>query len=258
PRNNPHIIYYLFLNHTPTADPTQPTYILSNSDALSSLTYAFATTPEYYHSWLVFKFVQWEALRASAEVDIPAMADLSPLAFPPTPSTMDISKAIIDLWKSLDPAAILEWEELTRDIRSAYAQLVSRFGNGVVFDGDAWEDQRYYHARSLFYKWMGYQSMHSTIQNDPTAIYAPTSLAPTTPRGRSRQYSEISIQSPNRRTAVWFVNRIHRSENRILTNDSPDRLRPTPGFGTTRTLVICSKIIEAPVPFLDPNTTEDL
>ncbi|PVF91989.1 hypothetical protein CPB86DRAFT_791630 [Serendipita vermifera] len=110
-------------------------------------------------------------------MDIPALADLSPFSFPPSPSAMDVSKVIIDLWKSLDAAAMFEWEELTRDIQNAYSQLVSRFGNGVVFDGNTWEDQRYYHARSLFFKWMGYQSMHSvTPSNDSATVYAPTSL----------------------------------------------------------------------------------
>lgn len=150
PSNDPCVIYNFFLHHTPTADLTYPNYKLSNNDALSSLTYAFATTPESSHSWLVFKLVQWEALRANAEVNVPALVDLSPLAFPPDPYIQYISKTIIGLWKALDPAAIFEWEELTRDVHSAYAQLFSRFGNGVEFDGNAWESQRYYHARSLF------------------------------------------------------------------------------------------------------------
>ncbi|PVF92346.1 hypothetical protein CPB86DRAFT_791235, partial [Serendipita vermifera] len=170
PRNDPSTIYHFFLNHTPTADLTQAN-TLSNGETLSTLAYAFATTPQSSHSWLVFKLVQWEALRSSAEVDIPALVDLSPFSFPPNPPTMDKSKAIIDLWTSLDSAALFEWDELTRDIQSAYAQLVSRFGNGV-FHGNAWEDQRYYHARSLFLKWTGYQSMQSvTSSNDP---YVPT------------------------------------------------------------------------------------
>ncbi|PVF91984.1 hypothetical protein CPB86DRAFT_791622 [Serendipita vermifera] len=102
------------------------------------------------------------------------MVELSPFSFPPTPPTMDIAKAIIDLWKSLDATALFEWEELTRDIQSTFAQLVSRFGNGAVFDGSAWENQRDYHARSLFYKWMGYQyqTMQGAIPVDnPTTMY---------------------------------------------------------------------------------------
>ncbi|PVF90952.1 hypothetical protein CPB86DRAFT_830802, partial [Serendipita vermifera] len=182
PCNNPSIIYYLFLNHTPTADLVQPTYILSNSDALSSLTYAFATTPESSHPWLVFKLVQWESLRASTDESLPPTVDLSPFAFPPDAYTLHISKTIIDLWNTLDSTAILEWEELTRDIKNAYAQLISRFGNGIVFYGDNWEDQRYYHARSLFFEWMGYQyqSMYGTTPvDDPTAMYVPVALTQT-------------------------------------------------------------------------------
>ncbi|PVF91988.1 hypothetical protein CPB86DRAFT_802397 [Serendipita vermifera] len=182
PSNNPYIVYHFFLNHTPTAEPTQPTYILSNNDALSSLTYAFATNPESSHPWLVFKLVQWESLRASTDVSLLPTVDLSPFAFPPDPSTLDISKTIIDLWNTLDPTAILEWEELTRDIKNAYAQLVSRFGNGAVFYGDHWEDQRRYHARSLFFKWMGYQyqSMYgTTLVDDPANMYVPASLTQT-------------------------------------------------------------------------------
>ncbi|PVF93019.1 hypothetical protein CPB86DRAFT_877453 [Serendipita vermifera] len=182
PSNDPCVIYNFFLHHTPTADLTYPNYKLSNNDALSSLTYAFATTPESSHSWLVFKLVQWEALRANAEVNVPALVDLSPLAFPPDPYIQYISKTIIGLWKALDPAAIFEWEELTRDVHSAYAQLFSRFGNGVEFDGNAWENQRYYHARSLFFKWKGHQSMHSTTPIiDPEFIYAPVSLTQAEP-----------------------------------------------------------------------------
>ncbi|PVF92343.1 hypothetical protein CPB86DRAFT_802097 [Serendipita vermifera] len=182
PSDDPYIVYHFFLKHTPTANPSQPTYILSNNDALSSLTYAFATTPESSHPWLVFKLVQWESLRASADVGLPPTVDLSPFAFPPDPSTLEISKTILDLWNTLEPTAIFEWEELTRDIKNAYAQLVSRFGNGVVFYGDHWEDQRYYHARSLFFKWMGhqYQSMYGTTPADGHAnMYAPIALTQT-------------------------------------------------------------------------------
>ncbi|PVF90831.1 hypothetical protein CPB86DRAFT_792413 [Serendipita vermifera] len=171
PRNGPSIISHFFLNHTPTADLTQAN-TLSNGETLSTLAYAFATTPQSSHSWLVFKLVQWEVLRRSAEVNIPALVDLSPFSFPPNPLTMGISKALIDLWTSLDKAALFEWDELTRDIQSAYAQLVSRFGNGVVFDGSAWEDQRYYHARSLFFKWTGYQSVQSVTPSNN--LYIPT------------------------------------------------------------------------------------
>ncbi|PVF91987.1 hypothetical protein CPB86DRAFT_791629 [Serendipita vermifera] len=143
------------------------------------LAYAFATTPDSSHSWILFRMMQWEVLRASAGLDTPTMVDLSPFSFPPGAANMGISMSIIEIWKNLDPAAIFEWEELTRDIKSAYAQLVYRFGNGIIFDGNAWEDQRYYHARSLFFKWMGYQLMHTaTPSNNLATMYIPTSLDP--------------------------------------------------------------------------------
>ncbi|CAG8751122.1 9217_t:CDS:1, partial [Acaulospora colombiana] len=118
----------------------------------------------------------WEAMKTSPDILFPPT---SPFAFPPDPSTIDISKSIIALWKSLDPMALFEWEELTRDIQNAYAQLVARFGNGVVFYGDTWEYQRYYHAQSLFSKWMGYQYQSAHDTDSLTTVYAPASLTQT-------------------------------------------------------------------------------
>jgi hypothetical protein len=81
---------------------------------------------------------------------------------------------------ALDQGEILEWEELARDIRSAYAQLVARFGKGTQFDGITWEEQRYYVARCLFLKWMGHQAMQNTsARNDSASTYLPASLAQT-------------------------------------------------------------------------------
>ncbi|PVF93030.1 hypothetical protein CPB86DRAFT_790561 [Serendipita vermifera] len=86
---------------------------------------------------------------------------------------MDIAKTIIDTWNALGPAEIYEWEELVRDIRNVYAQLAARFGNGAVFDGNIWEDQRNYHARSLFFKWTGYQTFHdATRTNETTSTWS--------------------------------------------------------------------------------------
>jgi hypothetical protein len=91
-----------------------------------------------------------------------------------------MSKPILEYWNALNPEEIFEWEELARDIRSAYAQLAARFGNGAVFDGRDWEDQRHYHARSLFFKWTGYQTMQTvSVVNDTISMYVPTSLAQT-------------------------------------------------------------------------------
>jgi hypothetical protein len=91
-----------------------------------------------------------------------------------------MSKPILEYWNALNSEEVLEWEELARDIRSAYAQLVARFGNGTLFDGSAWEDQRYYHARSLFFKWTGYRAVQSiSVAADTTSSYVPVSLAQT-------------------------------------------------------------------------------
>jgi hypothetical protein len=93
---------------------------------------------------------------------------------------MDHSKTILEYWKALYPEEVLEWEELARDIRTVYAQLAARFGDGAVFDGKDWEDQRYYHTRSLFLKWTGYQAMQNvSAENNIALMYAPTSLAQT-------------------------------------------------------------------------------
>jgi hypothetical protein len=91
---------------------------------------------------------------------------------------MTLSKRILEFRKALTPEEILEWEELARDIRSAYAQLISQFGNGILFDGNVWEDQRHYHARNLFFKWTGYQAVQSaSVAGDTTSVYVPVSMA---------------------------------------------------------------------------------
>lgn len=107
-------------------------------------------------------------LKMTAGADVLATAEPCPFVFPPSPTSINIAKRLIDTWNALSPAQISEWEELVRDIRSVYAQLVARFGNNVVFDGNAWENQRYYHARSLFFKWMGYQTFCNTTRTNET------------------------------------------------------------------------------------------
>jgi hypothetical protein len=82
---------------------------------------------------------------------------------------MEISKTILEFWRALDPAEIYEWEELARDIRNGYVQLGYRFGIGTIFDGYSWEEHRNYYARSLFFKWMGYQTCYAT--NDTIGTY---------------------------------------------------------------------------------------
>jgi hypothetical protein len=153
--------------------------ILSNGDILSSLSYVLATSPEPSHAWLVFKLIQWEGLKSSASIDT-TLLYLSPFTFPPPLSTTHISKAILEYWNTLDLEEILEWEELARDIRCAYARLVAQFANGTLFDGNIWEAQRHYLARSLFFKWTGYQAVQTaSVVNNTALMDAPVSLVET-------------------------------------------------------------------------------
>jgi hypothetical protein len=118
--------------------------------------------------------------KATASANTAHIFSSSPFTFPPSSFATDYSKAILEYWKSLYTAEILKWEELAQDIRSAYGQLAARFGNGLVFDGNDWEDQRYYHARNLFLKWTGYQTMQNvSVVNDTASMYVPTSLTQT-------------------------------------------------------------------------------
>ncbi|PVF91818.1 hypothetical protein CPB86DRAFT_820180 [Serendipita vermifera] len=156
PRNGPHLIHQFFLNYIPNASLVQPN-ILSDSDALSILCYTLITSPESTHAWVIFKFFHEEALRANAGVDLPPTSQSSPFVFPPSPLLADISKAVVNFWKVFE---IADWAELACDVRNAHTQLVASFGNGVIFDGKDWEEQRHYHASSLYFKWMGYQATY--------------------------------------------------------------------------------------------------
>jgi hypothetical protein len=81
---------------------------------------------------------------------------------------------VLEYWKTLQPSEVTDWAELARDIRIAHAQLLAAFGNGAVFDGNDWEEQRYYHARTLYFKWMGLQAVHGVNgTNDDTLVYVP-------------------------------------------------------------------------------------
>ncbi|PVF98993.1 hypothetical protein CPB86DRAFT_326921 [Serendipita vermifera] len=159
PRNDPSSIYQFFLNYIPSASLVQPN-TLSDSDALSILCYTFVTTPEPSHAWVAFKHFHEDALKASAGVEISTITNLSLFAFPQSPFLADISKTVVGFWNVLDPGEIMDWAELARDIRNAHTQLVASFGNGITFDGKSWEEQRSYHARTLYFKWMGYQATY--------------------------------------------------------------------------------------------------
>jgi hypothetical protein len=113
-------------------------------------------------------------LKANAGVDISTAPSI---VFPPPPYLADISKKVVEFWKVLEPFEIAEWAELACDIRAAHVQLIAVFGNGVVFDGKDWEEQRQYHARTLYFKWMGLQVSYGMTQiNDGTSAYAPAYL----------------------------------------------------------------------------------
>jgi hypothetical protein len=160
-------VYQFFLNYIPCAHPLQ-SYILSNNDTISVLVYILATTPEYSHSWVVFKALQEDMLRPDGGDGMSQAQTL--LAFPPPPFLTDISKTVVEFWKVLEPSEIMEWEELARDIRIAHAQLVATFGNGAVFEGKDWEDHRHYHARTLYWKWVGLQVIHGTTQTNESSL----------------------------------------------------------------------------------------
>jgi hypothetical protein len=169
-------VYRILLNHIPTAKPNTSNTI-TNNDVLSPLSYALATTPESSHAWTVFKLVQEEAMRFITGEDSSAIPTPSSFTFPPSPFTAEISKRILELWNALGPNEMFEWEELVRDIRNIYARLITLFGNGITFDGKDWEEQRHYHARSLYFKWTGYQAIHGIpMTNHGATIYAPANL----------------------------------------------------------------------------------
>ncbi|CAG8589578.1 10912_t:CDS:2 [Acaulospora colombiana] len=168
PRNNPHLVQQFLLRHIPEANPTG-TNTLSNNDTLSPLIYALVTTPFSSHSWIVFKFMQEQELRVAANVNADAVdsACLNLFNFPPfSQFAVDTSRAVAQFWTSLNEMEVAEWEELARDISEMHTRLVALFGNGVVFDWNAWEAQRQYHARTIYLKWTGSQAIHGVSRAD--------------------------------------------------------------------------------------------
>jgi hypothetical protein len=94
--------------------------------------------------------MRWEALKGNTGLNTTVAPESSPFTFLPSLSTTEISKPTLEYWVILDQGGILEWEELVRDIRNTYAQLVARFGKDTQFGGNALEEQRHYVARCLF------------------------------------------------------------------------------------------------------------
>jgi hypothetical protein len=167
-------MYQFFLHYIPSADPLE-LYSLPNNDTISTLVYALATAPESSRAWIVFKILQEDILRVNSGVDLSTIAFSSTVAFPPPPFLADISRTVVGFWEVLDSSEVIEWAKLARDIRIAHTQLVTAFGNGVLFEGKDWEEHRHYHARTLYWKWMGLQSVHGSTQtNESTSAFVST------------------------------------------------------------------------------------
>ncbi|PVF98298.1 hypothetical protein CPB86DRAFT_784933 [Serendipita vermifera] len=74
PRNIPHFIHEFLLRHILVATLVGPN-VLSHNDIHSPLCYTSSTTPESTHPWIVFKFVQEDALKASTGVNRSSYSD---------------------------------------------------------------------------------------------------------------------------------------------------------------------------------------
>ncbi|PVF97444.1 hypothetical protein CPB86DRAFT_785929 [Serendipita vermifera] len=66
---------------------------------------------------------------------------------------------IAQYWMHIDASERSQWAELARDIRNAYTQLVTIFGDGVIFDANIWEEEQNYRINSIFLKWLGAQTI---------------------------------------------------------------------------------------------------
>jgi hypothetical protein len=110
------------------------------------------------HARTVFQFIQEQEM--GALMNRYRTKFLYHLFLTPSSTDVDIPTVIAAFWLALEPAEMGEWEELARDICSIHVQLVGSFGNGVIFDGNPWEEQKRYHVRSVYLKWEGYRALH--------------------------------------------------------------------------------------------------
>jgi hypothetical protein len=85
----------------------------------------------------------------------------------PSTSADDISRAVLELWTLLHDIEVVEWKELARDMFQLHTCLVTMFGNGGVFDGNAWEEQRQYQAWNIYLKFIGLRTIHT--MSEPNA-----------------------------------------------------------------------------------------
>ncbi|CAG8589613.1 10914_t:CDS:2 [Acaulospora colombiana] len=165
PRSNPCLVSQVLQHQIPSANLTTSNFI-SNNNALSPLVEVLATTTPSMHGRAVFQFTQEQEIRAL--MDHYRTTFLYHLFLTPSSADVDIPTIVAVFWLALEPAERRDWEELARDICSVHAQLIDLFGNGVIFDGNLWEERKRYHVRSVYLKWVGYQALHRLdINVDP-------------------------------------------------------------------------------------------
>ncbi|CAG8693379.1 7339_t:CDS:2, partial [Acaulospora colombiana] len=170
--DGPHLLHDFLLDQIPCADLTRPN-IMSNNNILSILLYTLDTTPRSMHGWATFKIFQEHTLKRPNNQPEFAVTNYSALSS--TYTDVDTARTIADSWTALGPAEIAEWEELAHDIRIAYAQLIATFGNRIVFEGFLWEEERLYHVRTIYLKWLGCQTAQARANttNLMTAAFYP-------------------------------------------------------------------------------------
>lgn len=74
----------------------------------------------------------------------------------------------------LDEIEMAEWGELGHDFQNAHSALINQFGGGVQFDGKLWEEEKCYHARTIYLKWVGSRALHDvTVADGEQVIHPP-------------------------------------------------------------------------------------
>jgi hypothetical protein len=132
--------------------------MITNNHNLSPFINKLCTTPVTIHDALVFKFVQeWELVKRAIASQLVQSLD-GPTSSNPA---ADTSWLIARFWMSLDDVEKGQWYELARDIRNAYNDLITAFGDSVIFDANSWEEERNYRIHSIFLKWLGAQTVQS-------------------------------------------------------------------------------------------------
>jgi hypothetical protein len=132
--------------------------MITNNHNLSPFIKKLCTTPMTIHDALVFKFVQEQELFKRARASQLVQSLNGPTSNNPA---ADMSCLIARFWMSLDDVEKGQWYELARDIRNAYNDLITAFGDSVIFDANSWEEEGNYRINSIFLKWLGAQTVQS-------------------------------------------------------------------------------------------------